>query len=62
MEIGRDADNGGQLVYLMELARVMSAHPAVTSLDIFTRLIEDPQVEAVYSKEIEALSPKLCIK
>jgi sucrose-phosphate synthase len=40
-ELGRDADTGGQVKYVIELARALGVHPRVASVDLITRLIED---------------------
>jgi len=61
LEIGRDADNGGQTVYVVELARALSAHDKVEHVHVFTRRIEDPELDPVYAQEIETLGPKLSI-
>jgi sucrose-phosphate synthase len=57
-ELGRDADTGGQVKYVLELARCLGAHPAVARVDLFTRLIQDKTVAAIYSQKIEPLSAK----
>ena len=44
LEIGRDADNGGQTKYVYELAEFLSQHPDVQHVDLFTRLIDDPSL------------------
>ena len=41
LEIGRDADNGGQIFYVMELAKELSKRPEVEHIDLFTRKIDD---------------------
>ena len=62
LEIGCDADNGGQLIYMKELASALSEDPRVTKVYIFTRLIEDPNYSADYSREIEAINDKAEIR
>ena len=44
LEIGRDADNGGQTRYVFELAETLSKHPDISHVHLFTRLLEDPKV------------------
>ena len=39
LEIGRDADNGGQTKYVFELAENLSMHQDVEKIYIFTRKI-----------------------
>ncbi|MCJ7603563.1 MAG: hypothetical protein MUO63_18945, partial [Desulfobulbaceae bacterium] len=38
-ELGYDADTGGQVKYVLELARALAVHPDVDQVDLFTRLI-----------------------
>ncbi len=62
LEIGRDADNGGQIIYVMELARALSEHPDVTKVYLFTRRIDDPTVEKIYAEPVEEISEKFEIR
>lgn len=62
LEIGRDADNGGQIVYVMELARALSERPEVTKVDLFTRRIDDPQTGPDYARAVESVTEKLDIR
>ena len=55
LELGRDADTGGQTKYVVELARALAQFPDVAKVDLFTRAISAPEVSADYSQEIEAL-------
>lgn len=57
-ELGRDADTGGQVKYVLELARSLAAHPDVAQVDLVTRLIVDKAVSPDYSQVIEPLSDK----
>ena len=36
-ELGRDADTGGQVGYVLDLARALSNHPDVERVDLLTR-------------------------
>lgn len=56
MELGRDSDTGGQVKYVVELARAMALHPAVYRVDLLTRLIKDPRVDSDYGQEEECLA------
>ena len=38
LEMGRDADTGGQVKYVLELARNLASRPEVYQVDLFTRL------------------------
>ena len=57
-EMGRDADTGGQVKYVLELARALAEREDVDQVDLVTRLIEDKAVSFDYSREIEPLSQK----
>jgi hypothetical protein len=58
LELGRDADTGGQTKYVLELAQSLSKHPEIQQVDLMTKLLIDPQVSLDYSKPIEVLNPK----
>ena len=58
LELGRDADTGGQTKYVLELAQSLSKHPEIQQVDLMTKLLIDPQVSSDYSKLIEVLNPK----
>lgn len=55
LELGRDADTGGQTTYVVELARALSRHRAVGKVDLLTRYIEDPAVSEDYALPEEDL-------
>lgn len=56
LELGRDADTGGQILYVVELARALAAQPGVARVDLLTRLVDDPGVAADYAAAEEPLS------
>jgi len=58
LELGRDADTGGQTKYVVELARALAERPEVGRVDLLTRKVVDPQVSSDYAKPIEMLSDK----
>ena len=58
LELGRDADTGGQTKYVLEFAKTLSKHPEVEQVDLMTRRIADPQVSEDYNKIIEPLNSK----
>lgn len=62
LEIGRDADNGGQIIYVMELARELSRQSEVQSVHLFTRRIEDKRLSPDYAVEVEQVNEKLDIR
>ncbi len=61
MELGHDADTGGQIKYVVELARALSRNHAVARVDLFTRLISDKSVSVDYAKPVEKVNDKFSI-
>ena len=57
-ELGRDADTGGQIKYVLELAKALSECEEVDQVDLVTRLIDDPAVAPDYAVPIEPLSER----
>jgi sucrose-phosphate synthase len=55
LELGRDADTGGQILYVVELARALAAQPNVARVDLLTRRIIDPKVSTDYAQPEEKL-------
>lgn len=55
LELGRDADTGGQVTYVVELARALARHPSVGRVDLFTRRIADRRVSDDYARDEEDL-------
>ena len=55
LELGRDADTGGQTLYVVELARALAQHPQVAQVDLITRAIVDESVDPVYAQPREAI-------
>lgn len=62
LEIGRDSDNGGQTVYVMELAKALSQSPRVEHVHLFTRRIEDEEVSDHYAQAVEVVNDKFDIR
>ena len=56
LELGRDADTGGQTKYVVELAEALGARDDVAQVDLFTRRIDDARVSDDYDVAIEPLS------
>ncbi|MEX0779910.1 MAG: HAD-IIB family hydrolase [Balneolales bacterium] len=56
MELGRDADTGGQVKYVVDLAKALGEHEEVEQVDLFTRYIDDKRVSSTYKQEIELIS------
>ena len=44
-ELGRDADTGGQVLYVLDLARALAAHPDVSRVELMTRQILSTNVD-----------------
>lgn len=61
LELGRDADTGGQTLYVLELAQALANHPAVAKVDLFTRQIIDSTVSEEYAQPVESISDKFNI-
>ncbi len=55
LELGRDPDTGGQIRYVVELARALGEHPKVARIDLLTRRIVDSNVSADYARPQESL-------
>lgn len=58
LELGRDPDTGGQVTYVLELARALGRSPRVARVDLVTRLVEDPSVDASYAAPEEPLGTR----
>jgi sucrose-phosphate synthase len=58
LELGRDADTGGQTKYVVDLARALAQREEVTQVDLVTRRILDPQVSDDYAQPLESLGDK----
>ncbi|RLN04333.1 hypothetical protein C2845_PM13G08530 [Panicum miliaceum] len=57
MELGCDSDTGGQVKYVVELARALGSTPGVYRVDLLTRQISAPDVDWSYGEPTEMLSP-----
>jgi sucrose-phosphate synthase len=57
-ELGRDPDTGGQVKYVIELARALSEREEVERVDLLTRQIIDPKVDSIYEDLFEEIAPK----
>ncbi|SCX50385.1 HAD-IIB family hydrolase [Nitrosospira sp. Nsp1] len=55
LELGRDADTGGQVLYVVEVARALARQHEVVKVDLLTRRIEDSSVSADYARPEEML-------
>ena len=61
LELGRDADTGGQTKYVLELAKALSKDPRIGKIELVTRQIKDTIVSQDYSESIEKINDKLSI-
>jgi len=61
LELGRDADTGGQTKYVVELAHALDACPEAGRIDLLTRRVTDPRVDDDYAREEEKLSERASI-
>jgi sucrose-phosphate synthase len=62
LELGRDADTGGQTTYVLELARALAVRPEVDRVEVVTRLIRDRRVSADYARPRESIAPGATIE
>ena len=58
VELGRDADTGGQVKYVLELATELSRREGVGSVELVTRQIFDDRVDNDYAQVEEQLTDK----
>ncbi|MDH4233989.1 MAG: glycosyltransferase [Gallionella sp.] len=61
LELGRDADTGGQTKYVVELARALGERPDVGKVTLLTRCVQDSQISSDYAKAFEPVSEKVSI-
>ena len=57
LELGRDADTGGQTQYVLELVKSLANTSEVDQVDLVTRLINDTKVDNDYAQEEEFVEP-----
>lgn len=61
LELGRDADTGGQTLYVLELAQALSEQPQVAKVELITRRVEDAAVADDYAVAEETINDKFSI-
>ncbi len=61
LELGCDADTGGQTKYVIDLARALAKHDDVEQVDLITRRVVDASVSDDYAIPTEILSDKVRI-
>ncbi|KGG14502.1 MULTISPECIES: glycosyltransferase [unclassified Prochlorococcus] len=57
LELGRDADTGGQTLYVLELIKQLAASKEVQQVDLVTRQIFDRRISLDYSQKRERIVP-----
>lgn len=62
LELGRDADTGGQCKYVVELVKALAEHENVGQVDLFTRLVSDPRISPDYANPCEPLGNNAFIR
>ena len=60
-ELGRDADTGGQVLYVLDLARALAEHPEVSRVELMTRQILSTNVDHQYGEHLEQIADKAWI-
>jgi len=60
-ELGRDADTGGQVQYVLDLARTLSKHPEVDRVELMTRQILSTNVDYRYGEHREQIADRAWI-
>ena len=61
LELGRDADTGGQTKYVLELCTALSKSPRVGKVELVTRWIDDRRIAPDYSHPVEKVNDKFSI-
>lgn len=58
MELGHNADTGGQIKYVVELAKALSQRKEVGRVELFTRLVADKTVSTDYAQPVEHINDR----
>ena len=58
LELGRDADTGGQTKYVVDLARALAEREDVGQVDLITRRVSGPNISVDYAAPLEPLADK----
>ncbi len=61
LELGRDADTGGQTKYVVDLAKALAEQDEVEQVDLVTRRVVDPSLSEDYAAPIEIVSDNVRI-
>lgn len=60
LDLGRDEDTGGQVIYVIEIAKALANMPQISRVEIVTRLFKDSDYPG-YSQPFEQMSDKVGI-
>jgi sucrose-phosphate synthase len=58
MELGKDNDTGGQIKYVVELAKALSSSPDVDRVDLITRQVFGKNIDSSYAEPLEQIAEK----
>lgn len=61
LELGRDADTGGQTKYVLEMATELGRHPKVGRVDLITQRVTGNQLDPIYGSKSECISDSVQI-
>jgi sucrose-phosphate synthase len=61
LELGRDADTGGQVKYVIELGRALAELEGVRQVDLFTRFLADNALSEDYARRVEQVADRFRI-
>ena len=61
LELGRDADTGGQTKYVVDLAKALAEQDEVEQVDLVTRRVVDPSLSEDYAAPVEMVSDNVRI-
>ncbi|MBL6988041.1 MAG: glycosyltransferase, partial [Methylobacter sp.] len=61
LELGRDADTGGQTKYVVDLAKALAQQKTVDRVDLVTREVIDPEISDDYGNPCEQLNEQVRI-
>jgi sucrose-phosphate synthase len=60
-ELGRDPDTGGQVQYVLDLARTLAEHPDVSRVELMTRQVLSTNVDHHYGEHLEQIGDRAWI-
>lgn len=60
-ELGRDPDTGGQVIYVLEMGKILSAQKGVDKVYLFTREVHGKNISDDYARSFEKINEKFFI-